>query len=117
MDGVSTSEYCDGAHGPYRCTSGTDTVALLGSRFTESHHAYIWSHNLKCAGGQTSDDDEILRSHSRTSGCRAYYFWLIRPAWHHYKPMLVASMSDVAAVATQDNEQKQRRTHGKICAL
>jgi hypothetical protein len=32
--------------------------------------------------------------------------------------MLVASMSDVAAVAAQDNEQKQRRTHGKnMCTL
>jgi hypothetical protein len=31
--------------------------------------------------------------------------------------MLVASMSDVAAVATQDNEQKERRSHGKIRVL
>jgi len=40
MDGVGTLEYCDGAHGPYRCTSDIDTVALLGSRFTETHHVY-----------------------------------------------------------------------------
>jgi hypothetical protein len=35
---------------------------------------------------------------------------------HQYKPMLVASMSDVAA-ATQDDEQKLRRNHGKLSAL
>jgi hypothetical protein len=103
IDGVSTSEYCDGAHGPYRCTSGSDTVALLGSRFTESHHAYIWLHNLKCAGGQTND---------RRRNIEVTYLWM-----QSILLLIVSCMSDVAVVATQDNEQKQRRSHGKIRAL
>ena len=83
--------------------------------YVDHRPSYIWLRNLKCGDGQRSDDDEILRS--RTSGCRAYCLWLIRPAWHHYKPMLVACMSDVAAVAAQDNDQKQRRSHGRICVF
>ena len=66
-DGLS--ELCVGAHGPCRCTSGTDTVLLPGSSLTEnSLHAWERGNftyfDLRCiytalATGECRDDSTI----------------------------------------------------------
>ena len=105
-DGLS--ELCVAAHGPCRCTSGTNTVLLSGSSLTEnSLHAWERGNftyfDLRCIYSETT-----VLFRSCTSRCRAYCFWLRSSGWHRYKAVLLASMSE-GVVGAKDDTHEQRQ--------